>query len=263
MRYCEIVIDCHYSGLNPIRFGYEDCAPLHSFGPAVRGHWLLHYVTSGFGTCVRKGIPHKVGPGEIFVIPPYEEHYYEADHDKPWKYIWIGFTTNQTLPDILSQPVIKCPGAGKIFEEMIHCKQMENGRSAFLAGCLWRLIAVLLEQGKSTFDYVDKAVHYIHSEYANGITVQEIADHLNLDRSYFSTIFSKRMGVSPQEYIINHRLTTAAELMVTYGESPSTVATSVGYPDLFQFSKSFKKLFGMSPRAYIKYATMHPPAPHS
>ena len=253
MRYCEIVIDCQYNGINPIRFGHEDCTPTHSFGPAVRKHWLLHYVTSGFGKYVRNGISYHVGPGEIFVIPPYEEHYYEADQEKPWKYIWIGFTTNQKLPDILSQPVINCPGANKIFDEMMLCKQMENGRSAFLSGCLWKMMAIFLDQGKVSVDYVDKAVHYIHSEYANGITVQEIADHLGLDRSYFSTLFSKRMGTSPQEYIINLRLTTAAELMIAYGESPATVAASVGYTDLCQFSKSFKKLFGMSPRTYIKH----------
>ena len=90
----------------------------------------------------------------------------------------------------------------------------------------------------------------MNSEYVNGITVQQVADRLNLDRSYFSTAFKEKMGVSPQAYLINLRLERAAELITVYDESPSTAAISVGYPDLYHFSKIFKKHFGLSPREY-------------
>lgn len=252
MTYSEIIIDHHYSGLNPVQFGYEACTPSHSFGPAVRTHWLLHYVVSGFGTFEYEGQTYSIGPGEIFVIPPYAETYYEADAKKPWNYIWIGFTTEDELPELFSKPVINCPGAAELFEEMKNCKSMENGRSAFLSGCLWKLMGILLDQGKPAYDYIDKALHFMHAEYANRITIQEIAEHLNLDRCYFSTAFTKRMGTSPQQYLVHLRLSKAAELMITYGETPSTAAISVGYTDLYQFSKIFKQHFGMSPRAYIK-----------
>ena len=74
-----IVIDQHFNGLNPMQFGHENCAPLHDFGPAVRTHWLLHYVVSGFGKFTREGVTYDIGPGGIFVIPPYMETYYQAD----------------------------------------------------------------------------------------------------------------------------------------------------------------------------------------
>ena len=44
----------------------------------------------------------------------------------------------------------------------------------------------------------------------------------------------------------------AAELLTVYGQSPSTAGISVGYPDLYHFSKIFKKHFGVSPREYQK-----------
>lgn len=252
MNHSEIITDHHYGGLNPVQFGYENCAPSHAFGPAVRTHWLLHYIVSGFGEFTRDGVKHKVGPGHIFVIPPYLETYYEADHDKPWKYIWIGFTTADTLPDVFSQPVISCPSAGALFDEMLSCSKMDNGRSAFLSGCLWKLMSLLLEQGKSKSDYVEKALACMHSEYMRRITIQEIADRLGLDRSYFYTLFTERIGMSPSEYLINLRLTKAAELMIDHEERPSIAAASVGYEDLFHFSKIFKKHYGMSPRSYMK-----------
>lgn len=251
MHHNIIIINQHYQRLNPMQFGYEDCAPSHAYGPAVRTHWLLHYVVSGFGQFTRKGVTYDIVPGQIFVIPPYIETFYQANDKHPWKYIWIGFRTEE-VPDVLLEPVITCPNAGKIFNEMLSCSQLENGRSAFLASCLWKLISVLLEHGEPKSDYIDKALNFMHSNYANKITIQEIANSLGLNRKYFCTIFSKQIGVSPSEYLINLRLNKAAELMTTYQESPTTAAMSVGYDDIYHFSKIFKKHFGLSPREYCK-----------
>lgn len=251
MKRLELVINQNYKGMfNPIQFGSEDCVPGHFFGPYVRTHWLLHYVVSGFGIFVRDGVKREIKPGDIFVIPPYEETYYEADRENPWRYIWIGFTTEEELPTVLQSPVIRCAGAGSVFEDMIRCGEMENGRSAFLCGKMWELMSILLEQGSTVTDYIKKALNYMNSEYVNGITVQQVAERLNLDRSYFSTAFKEKIGVSPQAYLINLRMERAAELITVYEETVSTAAVSVGYPDLYHFSKTFKKHFGMSPSEY-------------
>lgn len=246
----EIVIDQHYKGYNPVQFGSESCSPGHFFGPSVRTHWLLHYVVYGFGTFVRDGVSRAVKPGDIFVIPPYEETYYEADVKNPWRYIWIGFTTEEDVPPPLKNAIIHCPEAGSLFEDMLRCGKLENGRSAFLCAKIWELFSILLEEGGTSADYVEKALSYMNAEYINDITVRQIAESLGLNRSYFSELFSRQMGVSPQKYLINLRLERAAELLTVYGESPATAGLSVGYPDIYHFSKIFKKHFGLSPRNY-------------
>ena len=250
MIWMEIVIDQHYKGYNPVQFGSESCSPGHFFGPSVRTHWLLHYVVYGFGTFVRDGVSRAVKPGDIFVIPPYEETYYEADVKNPWRYIWIGFTAEEDVPPLLKNAIIHCPEAGSLFEDMLRCGKLENGRSAFLCAKIWELFSILLEEGGTSADYVEKALSYMNAEYINDITVQQIAESLGLNRSYFSELFSRQMGVSPQKYLINLRLERAAELLTVYGESPATAGLSVGYPDIYHFSKIFKKHFGLSPRNY-------------
>ena len=252
MPHSEIVINENYGGLNPVQYGRETCESLHSYGPAVRTHWLLHYVKSGKGVFVREGETFLVNKGEIFVIPPYKETFYQADEHDPWDYIWIGFTVNGAAPECFSKAVLHVPEAEGIFEEMRRCKEYEGGRSAFLTSCLWKLVGFLLESETKKPDYVDKALSFIHAEYSNPINVQTIADGLNLDRSYFSTLFTQKVGMPPRDYLRAYRLNRAAELMVRYGERPSTAALSVGYEDLFHFSKSFKQFFGLSPRAYVK-----------
>lgn len=99
-------------------------------------------------------------------------------------------------------------------------------------------------------DYVTKALNCMNSEYVNGITVQQVADRLNINRCHFSGLFKKEIGISPRQYLINLRLEKAAELLTVYGESPSTAGLSVGYPDIYQFSKIFKRHFGLSPKKY-------------
>lgn len=246
----ELVVNNHYGGINPVQFGFEECAPSHSFGPAVRTHWLLHYIVKGKGYFTRNGKKHTVEQGDIFVIPPYLETYYIADNETPWEYIWIGFEADIPLPDALSQPVAHCSMAGIIFEEMRHCQHYESGKSAYLCSCIWKLLAALFEDTKPKESYIDKALSYIHSEYGKHITVQDIADKVNLDRSHLSRIFKKHVGSSPSVYLRNYRLNRAAELITSFGEKPSVAAYSVGYDDLFHFSKNFKSKFGISPREY-------------
>ncbi|MBE6934385.1 MAG: AraC family transcriptional regulator [Ruminococcaceae bacterium] len=245
----EMIVNAHYQGLNPVQFGYEHCAPFHSYGPAVRTHWLLHYVVCGKGKFIKKGITYEVGQGDTFVISPYEETYYEADGDNPWYYIWIGFTGE--VPVALDTAVLHIPALGRIFEGAKNCHHFTGGRSAFLSGKLWEIFSCILENRDATLDYVGQTVHCISLEYANGITISQIAKRLNINRSYLSALFKKQFGVSPQEYLTAFRIQKAEELMLEHGKSPTVAAISTGYSDVYQFSRMFKRCRGLSPRKYI------------
>lgn len=245
----SVVSDEGYLGLNPIQFGYENCEKSKFFGPAVRTHWLIHFVVSGFGIFKIGDKEYNLKPGEMFVIPPYKETYYEADNKNPWSYIWIGFTSTGELPYGLTD-VVKCPEAFEIFDKMKECEAFSAGKSAYLAARLWDLFAVLSGKENNRNDYVKTALDLIHNEYMNGITVEEIAKKLNLDRTYFSTLFKRKTGVSPKQYLLDYRMSIAASLILKNDITVSVAAYSVGYSDIFTFSKMFKKHFGVSPKEY-------------
>jgi hypothetical protein len=166
---------------------------------------------------VKQGRSYRVGPGETFVIAPYEETYYEADSANPWYYIWLGFTGEP--PCKLDVGVLHAPALGDIFTDALQCSGMNRGKSAFLSGKLWQLFSCLLEENKSDCDYVSQAIHCMKLEYADGITVTEIARRLNLNRSYFSALFKERTGSAPQAYLTALRIEKAIELMVKYGKT--------------------------------------------
>ena len=252
MAFPVSLINYHYNGINPIVFGYENCKSSHSYGPAVRPYWLIHYVVSGCGTFVTEKNEYKINPGEMFIIRPFEETYYEADDKKPWKYIWIGFTSNENITDNLGDTLF-IPEAGKIFEDMKSCDSFLAGKNAYLISKIWELFSVVLRKKEpEREDYIKKALDIIHAEYMKELTVDSISKRLNLERTYFSSLFKRRTGVSPKEYLINYRMNAATSLMRQRNLSVSVIANSVGYSDSFNFSKMFKLHFGMSPSAYIK-----------
>jgi len=240
-----------YGDINPVQFGFEDCEKSHSYGPAARYHWLIHYVVSGKGRFVKDGTEYDVEEGEMFVISPWEITYYQADSQNPWSYIWVGFTSKSELP-VKLDPVIRCPEAFSVFTSMKKCREKSGGRSAWICAKIWELFSLLQEGQPVGHNYVQDAIEIMKVQYSNPLTIEQIASELGLDRTYFSSLFKKEIGVSPKQYLMNYRMTEAVRLMTERGESVAVAACSVGYPDVYNFSKMFKRHFGLSPREYVK-----------
>lgn len=252
--YSNSIIDKKYPYLNPVQFGYRNCVKSHFCGPMIRTYWIIHYVVSGKGIFKINNKVYTLKKGDMFVIPPYIETYYEADAEKPWSYIWIGFTCDGNLPANLTD-TIHLPKAIQIFESMKFCSQLENGKTEFLCSKLWELFSMIMDFQSEKTDYIECALNLIHIEYMNGITVKDVADRLNLERTYFSALFKRKTGISPSKYLNDYRMKLAKDFIINKKLSITVTAYSVGYTDIYTFSKSFKKHFGLSPRKYIEQKT--------
>lgn len=236
--------------LKPIVAGYEDCKKGHSFGPAVRHQWLIHYVVSGIGYFRINGKQYTLSSGNMFVIPPYVEIFYAADEEKPWSYIWIGFEVDGKMPCEL-EDTIYLPKAKEVFDAIKEGCDILPTRSSFLLARIWDLFDLLLKDKPNSVDYAETIRDMIHSEYIYGITISEITERLNMNRSYLSVTFKEKYGISPKQYLLEHRMNMAATLLQR-GNGVKVTANSVGYSDMFIFSKAFKKYYGLSPTEYAK-----------
>lgn len=249
LKHEEIIIKKDYKDLNPEHFGYESCAKSHHFGPMVRTTWFLHFIISGCGVFRINGKEYPLSKGWIFVIPPFVETYYEADDKDPWEYTWVGFRSER--PPMALPDVIYCPSAARVFEDMKNARNNNNGRTEFLCAKLWELFSVLMDNTDTKNDYIDLALGIIHADYMLKINVSKIAERLNLDRTYFSALFRKRMGESPKQYLQRYRMEQALPLL-RHGHSVTKTAQAVGYDDIYTFSKMFKQHFGISPAHFLK-----------
>lgn len=104
-------------------------------------------------------------------------------------------------------------------------------------------------QGKK--DYVDFVISYIEQNYQSKLSFNEIADKINISRSYLSVLFNQTTGRTFLEYVTDYRMKKALELMRKSRMSLYLLAEQVGYEDYAHFSKVFKKRMGVCPKQFV------------
>lgn len=242
------------SDINPRVCGMQECAPGHSYGPSIRDYYLLHYVMRGAGVYHNPRGSFAVGPGRIFVIRPGEVCTYTADQKHPWQYSWVGFSSRLPLDELLTEDVFDAGEIAPIFGDLTDSDRIQLGREWFICGKVFELLAHLRHRSNSmparSGRYVGMALNYIHSSYMNDLHVGQIAAYLGLDRSYFSNLFKAATGFSPQQYILSYRLEKAADFLANHGLRPSEAAQRAGYQDIVNFSRMFKRKYGVPPSCY-------------
>ena len=245
----------HLPHLSPLMGGMQQCHSGYTFGPVMRDYYIIEYVLSGKGEYTANGIRHKIQSGEAFIIRPYEAHILRADKDDPWEYVWVGFTCDMTLPELLSENYVfsdeAVTSAFTKFADGGHNDRDATHYATALYEMFVQLYAKEAKKERSAEDPIDRAVEMIQSEYAT-ITVQELADRLFLNRSYFGAQFKKKNGKSPKAYIDERRLSVATMLMNEFGYTATQAAFAVGYSDVMCFSKMYKRHFGRSPRESMR-----------
>ncbi len=229
--------------LNALYFGHNACKYGYSFGPAIREHFLIHYVKKGSGTLFADNKEYPVHAGQIFIIYPHEVTKYTASESDPWTYIWIGFDgaladNFKTLPRVVDE-------TQGIFHDMLEVKKLSSMKEIFLTEKLFALYRSLFIE-KTGSHHTRAVKHFIDTNYISDIHVKEIANSLGLDRRYLSRIFKKDYGITIQEYILKTRFRHAKELL-NKGVSVKQTALSVGYKDPLLFSRMYKKHTGVSP----------------
>lgn len=89
-------------------------------------------------------------------------------------------------------------------------------------------------------------------------TVAQLASMAGLGQARFSALVRRVFGMSPQEFIVRHRVRAACALLRQDGESLMDVALGCGFYDQAQFSRQFRRIVGMAPSAYRRLWVSHP-----
>lgn len=97
------------------------------------------------------------------------------------------------------------------------------------------------------FSRIARALKYVHAEYAKPLSVEELARKAGMSVAAFHHYFKLVTASSPLQYLKRIRLDHARQLMAHNGHNASTAARAVGYESPSQFSREFKRLFGVTP----------------
>ncbi len=233
--------------------------------------YILHYIYEGEGFFVYNGKEYNLSQGDTFLISPKQIYRYYSSEKNPWSYYWIGFSGTRAS-SLLSRsgmgdsvPIIRNIQEKEIpelFSKIITTLQKnKRGGDIAITAFLSLIFSIFIDKVKTkkqenTIDIrkkcVNKAINFVKINFSEITSVEEIADFVGYNRSYFSNIFRTETGKSIKQYLNNYRIKKAVELLDTTNFNIDYVAQSVGYKNYFSFEKRFKKIMNCTPTEYRK-----------
>jgi YesN/AraC family two-component response regulator len=105
-------------------------------------------------------------------------------------------------------------------------------------------------KGKLSDGGMKSVVDYIERNIKRGISLEDVANHVNISTYYLSKIFKKEMGVNFITYVTDRKMDMAKEMLVNTDIPVLNIALDLAYNEANYFSKAFKKKTGLTPSEY-------------
>lgn len=204
------------------------------------------------------------GKGTILEIVPaceaFEAYliFYKATLPTPTNSRWLDLL-NQSNPFVAqysltpSSPVLLLQKLQAMYEEWQSPEALGKFNVKSLFYQFVQQVLRELDKGEPEENHPDLTAQimlYIQENYAEAITLESLAELFRYSAYHLSATFKESTGYSPIDYLIRVRLDKAADLLVKTDASLRVIATSVGYTDVYYFSRLFKKKLGTSPAQF-------------
>ncbi|MBH1940039.1 AraC family transcriptional regulator [Mobilitalea sibirica] len=244
----------------------------------------LAYILSGKGKYLIEGKEYDVEAGDLVICNPGVKHTHIVTNTKEPTIEFIAGFTDFHFKNMAANSIeLKNGGciihtSAELKQELsMHCYSMiaekegcKVGKYFMFKTHLMQMLLLVMremvdnenpEQKGCNFESYNKSyavnriITYLNENFDQKISLEQIAHNMYLSPVYISKIFKEETGESPINYLIKIRLDKAREILLS-GESGSikSIATQVGYDDVYHFSKLFKKYYGISPLYYKKRA---------
>lgn len=252
----------------PIRLGYNEAKPNYHIGPRTTPYYYLLFIVDGEGSFIHNQQTYPLQRHDMFCLLPHVTHEYYSTSEHPLRKIFMAFDgpmayqlleriglTSHTphVPNVLTPTIIS-----SMFE-FKNAIRRANGKPNDLTrlACFLHVFDTLsthshhVEIAKDNHEsWLQKGREYIDIHYADGINVERVSSYIGVGRTTFTKQFTKCYGITPIQYIQSLKMNEGKKLLEQSTYSLSEIAASLGYPDLFSFSKAFKKKEGISPSRF-------------
>jgi AraC-like DNA-binding protein len=256
-------------GLLPTHVGFFPSARNHRADrPGGVEQAIFAYCVRGSGWWDVAGRRVDVTPGDLIVVPPGAAHAYASNPERPWTVHWfhaagahVDLILGQLGLDPL-RPAIPLGQDGALvtlfqdlegaleqdyaFPQLLYASQI----LAHLVGRMIRLRRTRASESPSADERVLWSREQMKGRLDAPLDVAQWASLANLSISHYASLFRRLVGCSPKAYFDRMRLHRAAGLLVTTHDSVQTIATRTGYKDPLYFSRTFRRVHGVSPSDY-------------
>ena len=239
--------------------------------PEGRNDYQLLYIAAGKGEFYFKGSkePTIVTKGNMILFRPGEPQvYYYYAVDKTEVY-WVHFTGWKVEEYLERYELSKhenvfytgvSPDYPWIYNQMIRELQLQRVNYEDMISLYMHHIFITInryiKEGKEnkndTINDIERAAHYFKDNFTKPISVEQYAlEHL-MSVNWFIHSFKSVMKMSPMQYIISLRISTAKGLLEKSTKNIAEISNEIGYDNPLYFSRLFKKCTGLTPTEYRK-----------
>ena len=248
--------------------GRETCSPGYMVSRKTFPYHTVEFITRGHGRLILKGVTWELNPGTIFSYGPGIPHeIFNETNETLEKYFVniIGEKAAYLLEGELSL-------TGKVlhsstphsllatFEELIqygldHSPWSDRICSSLVEVLIYKIARSALthgEPGTTAFTTFLRCKNFIGTHYIEFRTLESIADACSISPSYLCRLFQKFDHQSPYQYLIRLQMNHAADYILEKQLQVQEVAINMGFEDPQHFSRTFKKVIGVSPVELIR-----------
>lgn len=244
------------------------------FFPKARSHYkereegadqyILIYCTDGKGIIEVDGQKYTLRRSDAFCIPKGAKHRYYADEKEPWSILWVHFKGENTKHFPLEEKRLVHMNSRHSDNRMMVLfnllfrvleKNYTLGNFIYISQVLLLILSEIYFREKmdeSTMQdrHVTMVIRFMYQNLEKNLSLQQIADEVELSKSYLNAIFKAQTGRAPVEFFIHLKMQEACKLLKSTDMYVYEVSERLGYEDQYYFSRIFKKVVGMPPRDY-------------
>jgi AraC-like DNA-binding protein len=263
-------------GIWPVRAGRNEAKSTYSVGPKIIECYSFHFVKSGSVHLEYKDGAVTLKEGGLFCLYPHLKYQYRgfdslAESSPPLRMYWLAFNGAQ-VPQLLDRlsltrerPYLRnkvTPELEATLKQMLlYMHHPGHGDEYRLQSILYQLFGLLNDnqsdyhKDKGGENWLTACLNHMNMHYMEGITVADIVRIAGVHRSHLYSEFVRLCGMGPKQYLIKLRMERAAEMLKMRTYTVTEIALSLGYPDLYVFSRAFCTYHGVPPSRFDKNPT--------
>jgi AraC family transcriptional regulator of arabinose operon len=248
-------------------YRYEQEAVEQPFGYPYY-QWIQ--TVEGSGRAIINGKKETVGHNQAMFLFPGDAHEYRSMPDSavPWRVHWFtfgGYHLEQLLHTLkIHRSGVYYISNGEILDSRVEqaLLTLKAHRSSKGLDCSVQVYAVLMEIYRHVHSIADQSIHHQHERlqpvfdliaesYHKALSIDDLADTVDLTPQHFCSVFKRTMNCRPIEYLNLFRISKSKELLLTHRELKiSEIAPKVGYVNVPYFTTLFRKLEGVTPSEF-------------
>ncbi len=263
-------------GVMPLSCGHEYRVPNDGYtldGLARGNHefFIFQYTLAGRGAMEYEGEYKSLQPGEAMLLRiPHRHRYFLPPDSEFWNFVYLcvhGTQAKAILNEILvaTGPVMTIADRQKTSLEKLYEILISSTKNADLSpfkasAMTYDFVMTLADEmipsgGRRNWsDPVEDAVAYAQRNYRQQIGVHDLATAAGLSQSYFSRRFTREVGISPYQYLIELRVRELGQRLLQSEETLEKIALDLGFCDANHLCKCFKAATGTTPGEFRRRA---------